>query len=146
MHSFDWVQGGKLPGLHGGNLQCTGSKETPNGHNCWSTRLMWESGGEVEGYLYLPISKQEDSFCKKCHSSGGNANSCGELSGQDFCHFERGAATLQKGVWTTIRQYVKMNTPGQNNGVFELWVNGRLVASADDVYYRATDDLSLIHI
>lgn len=45
--SFDFVMGGKLPGMHGGNLQCSGYSSVPNGNNCFSTRLMWRENGEV---------------------------------------------------------------------------------------------------
>jgi hypothetical protein len=49
--NFDWVHGGKLPGLHGGNMHCTGDSDKPNGRNCFSTRLMWREGGA--GYVTL---------------------------------------------------------------------------------------------
>lgn len=52
------MKGGKLPGMHGGNMRCTGGQLKPNGDNCFSTRLMWGPGGRVEGYLYLPLNKQ----------------------------------------------------------------------------------------
>jgi hypothetical protein len=45
--NFDFVMGGKLPGMHGGNLQCSGYSSIPNGNNCFSTRLMWRENGEV---------------------------------------------------------------------------------------------------
>ena len=47
---FDWVKGGKLPGLRGGpNITgCSGGNE-PNGTDCFSTRLMWRPNGAGEG-------------------------------------------------------------------------------------------------
>lgn len=48
---FDWVHGGKLPGLHGGDMHCTGGDKS-NGDNCFSTRLMWREGGK--GYVRGP--------------------------------------------------------------------------------------------
>lgn len=48
--NFSFVQGGKLPGLRGGSdtSGCSGGNQT-NGTSCFSTRLMWRSGGAGEG-------------------------------------------------------------------------------------------------
>jgi hypothetical protein len=64
--NFDFRLGGKLPGMHGGNLMCSGSKMLPNGTNCFSTRLMWRENGAGEVYFYLPLARQEDAFCREC--------------------------------------------------------------------------------
>lgn len=47
---FDWVKGGKLPGIRGGPsvTGCSGGKE-PTGSDCFSTRLMWRKDGAGEG-------------------------------------------------------------------------------------------------
>jgi len=48
--NFNWVQGGKLPGLRGGPdvNDCSGGAE-PDGTNCFSTRLMWRKNAQGEG-------------------------------------------------------------------------------------------------
>ena len=45
---FDWVQAGKLPGIYGGHESCSGGDDADE---CFSTRLMWRSGGAGELYL-----------------------------------------------------------------------------------------------
>lgn len=47
---FDWVKGGKLPGLRGGPDPdtCSGGVQA-NGTNCFSSRLMWRPEGAGEG-------------------------------------------------------------------------------------------------
>jgi hypothetical protein len=47
---FDWVKGGKLPGLRGGPAiyDCDGGSQ-PNGTDCFSTRVMWRTNGQGEG-------------------------------------------------------------------------------------------------
>lgn len=52
---FDWVKGGKLPGLRGGPnaTGCSGGNE-PSGADCFSTRLMWRKGGDGEGWDIPP--------------------------------------------------------------------------------------------
>lgn len=51
---FDWVKGGKLPGLRGGPdaFGCSGGTQ-PTGDDCFSTRLMWRSGAVGEGRVTL---------------------------------------------------------------------------------------------
>lgn len=53
---FDFVKGGKLPGFHGGNLDCSGYSVVPNGKNCFSTRLMWRENGEVCAFCVLTLA------------------------------------------------------------------------------------------
>jgi hypothetical protein len=46
-NNFNWVKGGKLPGLRGGSLSgCSGGVDSSS---CFSTRLMWRSAGAGEG-------------------------------------------------------------------------------------------------
>lgn len=47
------------------------------------------------------------------------------------------------GGWTTIRQDVWLNTPAQNDGGFNIWINGRIVMTASDVRYRENAYLCL---
>ena len=51
--NFDWVKGGKLPGLRGGlnSTGCSGGNQA-DGLSCFSTRLMWRKDGAGEG-MYL---------------------------------------------------------------------------------------------
>lgn len=46
---FDWVKGGKLPGIRGGPViqGCSGGRE-PTGENCFSMRVMWRKEGSGE--------------------------------------------------------------------------------------------------
>jgi hypothetical protein len=46
---FDFVKGGKLPGVRGGPQVegCSGGRQ-PSGTDCFSTRLMWRTGGAGE--------------------------------------------------------------------------------------------------
>lgn len=48
--NFDFVKGGKLPGLRGGPEPdgCSGGLAA-NGSNCFSSRLMWRTSGRGEG-------------------------------------------------------------------------------------------------
>jgi len=56
--SFDWVKGGKLPGLRGGlnGTGCSGGDSAPNGKDCFSSRVRWRkfAAGEGAREAYLP--------------------------------------------------------------------------------------------
>jgi hypothetical protein len=49
--SFQWVRGGKLPGLCGGSCPSGGKLVTGTGG--WSMRYMWRPGGLGEQYAYI---------------------------------------------------------------------------------------------
>jgi hypothetical protein len=52
---FDWVKGGKLPGLRGGlnSSGCSGGNKS-DGLECFSSRIMWRKDGLGEG-TFLPL-------------------------------------------------------------------------------------------
>ncbi|MEK8174656.1 polysaccharide lyase [Streptomyces sp. M19] len=86
-NDFDFVKGGKLPGLYGGRV--TGGRHIPNGENGLSTRYMWRSGGRGEVYAYLPTSI-------------AHGTSLG-----------RGDWQWPVGRWTCVEQAVTLNTPAR---------------------------------
>lgn len=48
--------------------------------------------------------------------------------------------TIPFGQWVCIETHEKLNTPGQADGVLELWVNGTQVLSAKNVMFRVAGD------
>ncbi len=102
---FDFVKGGKLPGLFGGDAPrgCVADDKVSG----FSSRLMWRTGGAGELYLYAP----------------GRETACGQSIG-------RGTWTFTPGAWTSIVERVTANTPGSADGSIELWVDGHLVVDA----------------
>jgi len=44
--------------------------------------------------------------------------------------------TFEKGRWYEIQYRLKLNTAGQSNGIFEMWIDGVKKASYTDVNYR----------
>jgi len=62
---FDYVKGGKLPGIVGGSDGCSGCKRTePLRSECFSARFMWGPNGQGYPYLYLPLkAKHTANFC-----------------------------------------------------------------------------------
>ncbi|EJD06234.1 polysaccharide lyase family 14 protein, partial [Fomitiporia mediterranea MF3/22] len=122
---FDWVQGGKLPGLYGGHMTCSGGDDASL---CFSTRLMWRAGGSGELYLYAPKDRQTYALCHAPPQSVCNA--------EYGLSVGRGSFKFTPGAWTSVRQTVTLNTPGKQDGTFLLEVNGKTVMDRHDVYYR----------
>ncbi|KAH7928145.1 hypothetical protein BV22DRAFT_1005372 [Leucogyrophana mollusca] len=123
---FIWVKAGKLPGLYGGHTGCSGGAAA---RTCFSTRLMWRPHGVGELYLYAPKDKQTAALCSDPQSV------CDAAYGLSI---GRGSFSYTPGEWTTLRQNVVLNTPGQQDGVFTLDVNGKQVINRTDIFYRNT--------
>lgn len=114
---FDFVKGGKLPGLFGG-LGNNGGR-IPDGRDGFSTRYMWRRGGQGEVYAYLPSSQE-------------HGTSIG-----------RGQWRFQPGRWYHLEQEVQLNHPGQKDGRVRVWVDGRLRLDKDQLEFRSTDALKI---
>jgi hypothetical protein len=114
---FDFVKGGKLPGLFGGSV--TNDREIPDGTNGFSTRYMWRRAGAGEVYAYLPTSVEQ-------------GTSLG-----------RGFWTWTPGRWICVEQRVRLNTPGRPDGTVTVWVDGERVYEATGLVFRTTADLKI---
>ncbi|KAG8746153.1 hypothetical protein FRC10_006019 [Ceratobasidium sp. 414] len=124
---FEPVRGGKLPGLYGGKMGCSGGDAALD---CFSTRLMWRAKNEGELYLYAPKDKQTDRVCNTPPRS---------ICEADYgLSIGRGSFKFTPGQWTHVSQTVVLNTPGRQDGYFTLDVNGKRVLDLQGVYYRQT--------
>lgn len=117
--NFNFVKGGKLPGLYGGAGN-TGS-DCPTGTDGFTTRFMWRTNGQGEAYPFLPTS---------CPSDGT------ELGKGKW---------LFKGdnQWHTVQQKCVLNDAGASNGVIQVWYDGALVLSSNNLYFRSTNSLQI---
>lgn len=143
--------------------QCGNGGAFSDGKFCWSGRLKYRDcfgsgnadicSADVNGknattrlgwYWYLPPATgstnqvmgafdnqswgSADAPCSSPRglgSDGSDASSCG-----------KGAAGLVNGQWYLVELYVKMNTPGQANGISRAWINGVLKYEKTNVEYR----------
>lgn len=115
---FDFVKGGKLPGVCGGD--CNSGSIIPDGTDGWSARFMWRADGRLSLYLYH--MDQPD----------------------DYGHYiDVDAPTFTPGTWYTIRQFVKLNSPGNADGVIKVWVNDQLGLTRSNLRFRTTSSLQI---
>lgn len=117
---FDFVKGGKLPGLYGGDSP-SGGAATDNG---FTTRMMWRTDGQGELYAYM---------MNKTHSMGDSIG--------------RGMFNFTPGIWHTIEQEVILNTVDSSNGdvypdgVVRIWFDGQPIFEVTGMIFR--DDLNV---
>ncbi|KAF5317112.1 hypothetical protein D9611_003952 [Ephemerocybe angulata] len=130
---FDWVKGGKLPGLRGGlnSTGCSGGNQpTPTG-DCFSVRLMWRKNANGELYAYIPTANK---ICDRknvvCNSDFGTS-------------FNRGSFGFVTGRWSRITLLVQLNNPPNvANGQIKLYYNDELAADAQELQIRSSDAVS----
>ncbi|OYN76949.1 hypothetical protein CG716_20825 [Mycolicibacterium sphagni] len=142
--NFDWRWGGKLPGLvgvapgHGIYEPTSGNTDRNVG---WSTRLMWHGRGDDGSRPFqqtlgpIPAGHDNDLVTyvyARSPSAGfggyGWQASLGELPG---------------GTWHHIRYIVQLNTVGQQDGVFQVWIDGAMRFGASDFDYRDSPDVHI---
>lgn len=118
---FDFVKGGKLPGLCGGPENVSGGRPA-DGTNGFSARLMWRREGRGEAYVYHKHQPEKygESFPFPA----------------DF--------RFPKGQPLRVRLIVGMNKPGQRDGTLRVWIAlqdqaERLVVERQDLEWRSAD-------
>jgi hypothetical protein len=115
---FDFVRGGKLPGLVGGSHP-TGGHPADDG---FSARSMWRAGGAVVQYVYYP--RQTTTY------------------GVDRPYLLAGApARFSPGAWHRVEHRVVMNTPGRADGILQAWIDGRPALDERDRVWRLDDSV-----
>jgi hypothetical protein len=123
---FEWVKGGKLPGLCGS--QCNTGGNIPTGTDGWSTRIMWRSNAQLTLYLYYP----------------GQSGTYGtDLVFKDSTGKTLGVPT---GVWHELVTKVSLNTPatagaGKSDGRVQAWFNGKLAVDSGGFRFRDRDTM-----
>ncbi|QJQ95278.1 MULTISPECIES: polysaccharide lyase [Halomonadaceae] len=115
---FDFVRGGKLPGLYGGEAPSGGDRAT--GENGFSMRFMWREDGDGELYEY--VVNQDEEY--------------GASVGRGLWRFETGR-------WVTIEQEIVLNDPDRKNGVARVWIDGEPILEQQGIVYRTTDSLHI---
>lgn len=146
--AFEWTVtsprkvGGKLGGFRIGEGKSTGGYYTEGAS---SYRLTFNGNRGAVGYFYPALRRAHTT-----HSSGNP--SWAQLDQDDslvrdsyvsmgihaFAPNRRPHLQFKSGQWNDIEMYVKLNTPGEKDGVMELAVNGQR-RRYDKVRYRNTD-------
>ena len=136
---FDFVKGGKLPGLAGGTSP-TGNVAA-EGTNGWAARMMWRT--DHTGTPGNPKQKtaQLTSYSKYV---GSGYDHEGRIEDDTYFTNDSGEPiTIKSNVWYLISQRIRMNDPESANGVIQIWLDGNLVVDQQDIQFRTTPDLGI---
>ena len=119
---FDFVKGGKLPGLAGGKGNTGGHK--PDGTDGWSARIMWRPDGKIVQYVYHPDQPTE--------------------YGEDFDWNYGGCPRFfTPGQWHCVETYVQMNTPGKKDGIIRSWLDGSIALEINTLRFRDVETIKI---
>lgn len=124
--NFDFVKGGKLPGLAGGTANSGGN--IPDGYDGWSARMMFWEEGKISFYLYFPT--QTSQFGERFYLQKANGDTI----------------KAKPGEWHQIAQHIIMNTPGEKDGIVQGWFDGEEVFYTDTILFRMDEQLKIDQI
>ncbi|KZS98335.1 hypothetical protein SISNIDRAFT_422157 [Sistotremastrum niveocremeum HHB9708] len=131
---FNFVKGGKLPGIRGGPEPdgCSGGSQ-PTGADCFTARLMWRTNGAGEIYAYIPPT----------------GITCSTSKGQFICNsdfgisIDRGSFTFPTGQWSRVSLLVLLNDPpSESNGYMGLYFNDVQAISQSGLQIRTADTVN----
>lgn len=132
----DWnadKDGGKLPGLAGTYGKAGWGPRQSDGTNGWSVRGAF-SKSFFDETLQQPLTPV------------GSIAYHSDMTVDSGVHWGWGqgpGGLLQNNRWYAIEQYVRLNTPGQHDGVFRAWIDGRKVIERTSISFRTVPDLRI---
>ena len=116
----DWspdIEGGKLPGLAGTYGKSGWGMRKSDGSNGWSIR---------GGFAKRPTAGDGSALLTPIGSYVYHADMRGPTG--EYWGWNMGpGGLLENNRWYSIEQYLKLNTPGQKDGVYRAWIDGNLV-------------------
>lgn len=127
---------GKLPGP--ANLftyNCLGGRVSTATDPCWSARMLFSrdySNNETGNYQDGPSDRTLIGFYTY-HLDG-------PADRGDILTWNEDVALLEHGPWYCIEGYIDLNTPGQNDGVLQGWVDGEEAFSRSDFQWRRSTE------
>ncbi|MBN1418708.1 MAG: DNRLRE domain-containing protein [Planctomycetes bacterium] len=132
----DWdqtVDGGKMPGVSGTYGVAGWGGRRSNGENGWSARGAFArsipEGNPLAGTH--PIG----TYCYHADQPG--------TYGEIWLWQEGYRGFLEKNRWFCIEQFVRLNEPGEKDGILRAWVDGRLAFEKTDIRFRKVPRLRI---
>ncbi len=95
--NFQWVKGGKLPGVWIGDIGASGGNHISTGY---SYRLSWKQNGEAQAYVYIPNNQLSNITMEDGYVSS-------DIYGDALW---RGFVNFTQNEWYSISLYIKLNT------------------------------------
>jgi hypothetical protein len=129
----DWnptVADGKLPGMVGTYNRAGWGGRRVDGTDGWSMRGSFTRGFEIGNPLHGLT--QLGSYAYHADMQG----TYGDI-------WQWPGALLERNQWYSIEQYIRLNQPDKNNGIFRVWLDGRLLFEKTNLRLRTADKLHI---
>ena len=128
----DWnpQRGGKFPGFGGTYGRAGWGGRPVDGTDGWSARGQF--GGQVEGRTPIGF------YCYHMDMRG--------QYGSSWIWEDIEPVGLENNRWYCVEQYVKLNEPGQANGILRGWIDGEPAFEKTDIRFRSTDQLKIENV
>lgn len=127
------IDGGKLPGFAGTYGKGGWGGRPNDGRSGWSARGAFlkqiTEGNPLAGRTPIGSYVYEN----------GKSNDFGAV----FAWSEGEGAYLENNRWYCIEQYLRLNTPGQSDGVLQAWVDGKRVLNRNNLNLRLVSELKI---
>jgi hypothetical protein len=147
---FDFVRGGKLPGLAGGTGNSGGNR--PNGTDGFSARMHWRTDGSSGSPLE---SNETDRANIAQYVYHPDQTTNGGINGDDL-DWDDGPSgnweEFESDRWYHLRHRIIMNTPGTpgvndgkglHDGVVQAWLDGEQVLDVNNIRFRDVASLQI---
>ena len=118
---------GKLPGISGTYNRAGWGGRKVNGYDGWSARGSFRAlaGGKTAVGFYCYHADMKGRY------------------GDVWVWDRDGLGYLSNNRWYCIEQHIRLNTPGQRDGLMQAWIDGKLAFEKSDVRFRDTKDLKI---
>ena len=132
----DWnqtVYGGKMPGIAGTYDTAGWGGRPSDGTNGWSARGSF--GTTIPQDNPLGGRHPLGTYCYHADMDGSYG---------DIWQWQRDyRGYLRSNEWHSVEQYLKMNTPGETDGIIRSWIDGRPAFEKTDIRFRTVDTLKI---
>ena len=125
-NGFDYGGGGKFFGGLGGGREPTVPHQTVN-EGGWNSMQMFKSG-KILTYNYFDNTNTPDQWFYDPNAAG--------LPNGGYWPNGNTPTTLVQGQWHNYAVRIKMNDPGQDNGIYEMYDNGKMVYQLKQVNFN----------
>ncbi len=134
----DWNQsigGGKMPGISGTYGIAGWGGRKSDGRNGWSARGLFLRTVPKKGDNPMAGLTPIGTYCYHADMKG--------QYGDNFIWQDGYRGYLENNRWYCVEHYVKLNTPGEKDGILRGWIDGRPAFEKTDLRYRLTDKLRI---
>ncbi len=137
--TWDSTYNGKLPGIahkgfDGEGVPSANGQSPSYGENTWSARGLFEPPELEDLGPRMPIGFYT------YHTDQALP------SGEHFVWSNNYQGFLEKNRWYSVEQYIKMNTPGNDDGIMRAWIDGQLAYENVEINLTNNPDFKIRHV